>query len=560
MVMATMRPDHRKVMPVVVVRQRKLLRRKDGVFSCTSKLQPADIMLETQEFHFRPEHGYHFNEWACVLDIDTTVFVIPNVQPPGVVMMPDNWNPKQERVPMEQEDDEDFYVNAYRGCLALFVIKIVFHYISLRCDIDAENGSEFLILSAYAPSMPPLLLLPLFMACDDSDGLLKKKAIYSVEPKGIMIWHQKDFSPNQAVQEGSKKQIKECVLYLSFGLTEAEIAENAIVAEAGAFKETYVIYRALISEFNHNDVIQTVELVIRSVGEGVGGLMNSNLQDDEVGDGTTSMVSPTEYGHVLLIPRILERLPERIDYKILFLRLYVAPEAASPYFHLYYNDLGTFAIHLMHYWLINTYGAAAARSAWERLFSRYHRICLLSAGPKKGIAVVAVGAEIYISTATMKKGDIEPMVVAEVVVKEEVDRKRMTKMSIDTKRQSTPVANAGETRTQLAEKETQAQSTKSQQFQNPSTELKKQKRRLKDLSDVVPEAPQLLTQKWEDLALPDCATCVARVVTLLRRLVRRPFIAELQDLTIGSFVHLNSEMLLQEAFEIGAVKQYSNAC
>ncbi|GKC67850.1 hypothetical protein Tco_1100448, partial [Tanacetum coccineum] len=40
-----------------------------------------------------------------------------------------------------------------------------------------------------------------------------------------------------------------------------------------------------------------------------------------------------------------------------------------------------------------------------------------------------------------------------------------------------------------------------------------------------------LTQ-MEDLALPDCATCVARVVTLLRRLVRRPFIAELQDLTI----------------------------
>ncbi|GJY68700.1 hypothetical protein Tco_0471682, partial [Tanacetum coccineum] len=78
------------------------------------ELQPADIMLETQEFHFRPEHGYHFNEWACVLDIDTTVFVIPNVQPPVVVMMPDNWNPKQERVPMEQEDDEDFYVNAYR--------------------------------------------------------------------------------------------------------------------------------------------------------------------------------------------------------------------------------------------------------------------------------------------------------------------------------------------------------------------------------------------------------------------------------------------------------------
>ncbi|GKA51912.1 ribonuclease H-like domain-containing protein [Tanacetum coccineum] len=31
-------------------------------------------------------------------------------------------------------------------------------------------GSHLLILSAYAPSMPPLLSLPLSMACDDSDG------------------------------------------------------------------------------------------------------------------------------------------------------------------------------------------------------------------------------------------------------------------------------------------------------------------------------------------------------------------------------------------------------
>ncbi|GKE40563.1 hypothetical protein Tco_1463968 [Tanacetum coccineum] len=31
-------------------------------------------------------------------------------------------------------------------------------------------GSHLLILSAYAPSMPPLISLPLSMACDDSDS------------------------------------------------------------------------------------------------------------------------------------------------------------------------------------------------------------------------------------------------------------------------------------------------------------------------------------------------------------------------------------------------------
>ncbi|GJY36793.1 putative polyprotein [Tanacetum coccineum] len=75
----------------------------------------------------------------------------------------------------------------------------------------------------------------------------------------------------------------------------AEIVENVVVVEADAFKETYVIYRALILVVHHNDVIQTTQLVthmkvIRSVGESVRGLMNLNLQDDEVGVGTTSMV------------------------------------------------------------------------------------------------------------------------------------------------------------------------------------------------------------------------------------------------------------------------------
>ncbi|GKC17227.1 hypothetical protein Tco_1014009, partial [Tanacetum coccineum] len=35
-------------------------------------------------------------------------------------------------------------------------------------------GSHLLILSAYAPSMSPLLSLPLSMACDDSDGCVTK--------------------------------------------------------------------------------------------------------------------------------------------------------------------------------------------------------------------------------------------------------------------------------------------------------------------------------------------------------------------------------------------------
>ena len=41
----------------------------------------------------------------------------------------------------------------------------------------------------------------------------------------------------------------------------AEAAENVVVVEADAFKETDVIYRALSSKGHHHDMLQTAELV-----------------------------------------------------------------------------------------------------------------------------------------------------------------------------------------------------------------------------------------------------------------------------------------------------------
>ncbi|KAL0302012.1 UNVERIFIED_CONTAM: GDP-L-galactose phosphorylase 1 [Sesamum radiatum] len=66
-------------------------------------------------------------------------------------------------------------------------------------------------------------------------------------------------------------------------------------------------------------------------------------------------VSPIEYGHVLLIPRILECLPQRIDRESFLLALYMAVEAGNPYFRLGYNSLGAFAtinhLHFQAYYL-----------------------------------------------------------------------------------------------------------------------------------------------------------------------------------------------------------------
>ncbi|XP_054798922.1 GDP-L-galactose phosphorylase 2 [Prosopis cineraria] len=70
-------------------------------------------------------------------------------------------------------------------------------------------------------------------------------------------------------------------------------------------------------------------------------------------------VSPIEYGHVLLIPRIFECLPQRIDRDSFLIALHMAAEAGNPYFRLGYNSLGAFAtinhLHFQAYYLAVTF-------------------------------------------------------------------------------------------------------------------------------------------------------------------------------------------------------------
>ncbi|GKA47942.1 hypothetical protein Tco_0740900 [Tanacetum coccineum] len=53
----------------------------------------------------------------------------------------------------------------------LFVAKLPDRR-AVKGEVEGFNsyGSSLLILLAYVPSMPPLLSMPLSMACDDSDG------------------------------------------------------------------------------------------------------------------------------------------------------------------------------------------------------------------------------------------------------------------------------------------------------------------------------------------------------------------------------------------------------
>lgn len=66
-------------------------------------------------------------------------------------------------------------------------------------------------------------------------------------------------------------------------------------------------------------------------------------------------VSPIEYGHVLLVPRVMDQIPQRIDPDTLLLALHMIAEVRNPYFRVGYNSLGAFAtinqLHFQAYYL-----------------------------------------------------------------------------------------------------------------------------------------------------------------------------------------------------------------
>ncbi|XP_043693653.1 GDP-L-galactose phosphorylase 2-like [Telopea speciosissima] len=100
-------------------------------------------------------------------------------------------------------------------------------------------------------------------------------------------------------------------------------------------------------------------------------------------------VSPIEYGHVLLIPRILECLPQRIDHESFLLALHMAVEAENPYFRLGYNSLGAFAtinhLHFQAYYLAMPFPIEKAPSRKITTFHGGVKISELLNYPVRGL-------------------------------------------------------------------------------------------------------------------------------------------------------------------------------
>ena len=75
-------------------------------------------------------------------------------------------------------------------------------------------------------------------------------------------------------------------------------------------------------------------------------------------------VSPIEYGHVLLCPRVLEGLPQRVSPETLLPPLLMAAESRNPYFRVGYNSLGAYAtinhLHFQAYYLSTDFACERA--------------------------------------------------------------------------------------------------------------------------------------------------------------------------------------------------------
>lgn len=70
-------------------------------------------------------------------------------------------------------------------------------------------------------------------------------------------------------------------------------------------------------------------------------------------------VSPIEYGHVLLVPRANDAIPQLVDQTTLLYALQFAMEVKNPFFRLGYNSLGAFGtinhLHFQGYYLNRPY-------------------------------------------------------------------------------------------------------------------------------------------------------------------------------------------------------------
>lgn len=109
-------------------------------------------------------------------------------------------------------------------------------------------------------------------------------------------------------------------------------------------------------------------------------------------------VSPIEYGHVLLVPRVNDCIPQIVDQTSMLFALQCSMEIHSPYFRLGYNSLGAFGtinhLHFQGYFLQQPYPVEIAPTAPVPGFP--DKVCLLPRVPSVAVAVICDPFFLYV--------------------------------------------------------------------------------------------------------------------------------------------------------------------
>lgn len=102
-------------------------------------------------------------------------------------------------------------------------------------------------------------------------------------------------------------------------------------------------------------------------------------------------VSPIEYGHLLLVPRVWDELPQQLDPGTVSLALHMAAEADNPYFRVGFNSLGAYAtinhLHFQAYYMSEPYPCelAPVKALTAKRTKRAPTIGLLQDFPVRGL-------------------------------------------------------------------------------------------------------------------------------------------------------------------------------
>mmetsp|Transcript_709 Transcript_709/g.1016 ORF Transcript_709/g.1016 Transcript_709/m.1016 type:complete len:419 (-) Transcript_709:116-1372(-) len=144
------------------------------------------------------------------------------------------------------------------------------------------------------------------------------------------------------------------------------------------------------SKFNFKKASQSE--VIFQFGTSSDGCISFHPEESVSAEDSTMVlinVSPIEYGHVLLVPRILDNLPQQISVNELRLALQMAASANNPYMRVGYNSLGAYAtinhLHFQAYYLMAPFPVERAPTTSLRCDKHGVRMMTLKEYPCRGL-------------------------------------------------------------------------------------------------------------------------------------------------------------------------------